>query len=342
MRSVIGILVLVLFVAEADVIFAQVRCAGNQIFSVKSCAGDENSADEQALFQIVNKYRSANGRPEIRLSQQLSIVANRHLLDLNQNLNALTHSWSNCAYDIKDEKTWPCVSGAPARLGTGYKGQGYETLYRTATGIAKPNLAIDEWRKNTLHNSIILNLGMFKDRAWDEVGVAIDEGYAALWFGYPGAGPKAVGDNSLGLGVSYDQAVAGLSKILSINETSSAAKDNKWQGYSADKKIKLEIYGTREEISEAKLGIALNMEPSGKLSQQNHLVIETLLKNLFPEWPDRAVWLEKSVAAVSLDQSASRTKLVRKIAIELRSDGPNSLTLLVRPQSRQSRFVSFE
>ena len=44
-------------------------------------------------------------------------------------------------------------------------------------------------RRATLHNSIILNLGLFSKVQWDEVGVAIDGEYAALWFGRPSAPP---------------------------------------------------------------------------------------------------------------------------------------------------------
>lgn len=47
-------------------------------------------------------------------------------------------------------------------------------------------LALDAWKKSDLHNSIILNLGMFEKMQWDEVGIAIDGEYASLWFGHPG------------------------------------------------------------------------------------------------------------------------------------------------------------
>ena len=321
---------------------AQGNCTKNQIFTAKSCAGDTNSAEEQALVQLVNKYRAANHQPELRLSVSLSMVANRRMLDLKQNMKSLTHSWSNCPYDVKVEKTWPCVAGAPQKLNSGYKGQGYETLYRIATGNATPSLALEAWRKSTLHNSIILNLGMFKDTAWDEVGVAIDGQYAALWFGFPGGGAAAAGDNGTGLGVSFDQTVTGLSKILKINQSSSTVEDSKWQGYSADKTIKLEIYGTRKEINETNLSITAKLEPNGKLSQRNHLAIATLLKNLFPEWAERDAWLEGAVNAISLDRSVSKTKLVRKTAIEIRTKGSNVLMLTVKPESQMGNDDGFD
>ena len=41
---------------------------------------------------------------------------------------------------------------------------------------ATPALALGEWKKSQLHNSIILNDGMFRTMPWDEVGVAIAGG----------------------------------------------------------------------------------------------------------------------------------------------------------------------
>ena len=141
---------------------AQENCSGRQILQAENCFGDDVNSDEKTLFDLINKYRLANGRGEVRLSAPLSMVANRRMLDLKQNLKVLTHSWSNCNYDIKDEKTWNCVTDSPKRLNSGYNGQGYETLYRTAMGRALPVPALDAWKKSTLHNSIILNLNTFK------------------------------------------------------------------------------------------------------------------------------------------------------------------------------------
>lgn len=233
------------------------------------------------------------------------------------------------------------MSDAPARLGTSYAGHGYETLYHSETSAASPNLALEAWKNSTLRRSIILNLDLFKDMAWDEVGVAIDGQYAALWFGYPGAASNGAGDTGAGLGVSYDQAVAGLSKTLKISQAGSMVENNKWDGYSPDRKVKLELYGTRKEIGQANMGIRMKLEPNRKLSVQNQLALATLLKNLFPEWTDREAWIASSVAVISLDPSAFKTKLVREIAIELRSDGPGSLRLTIKPQSQQNYVDTF-
>ncbi|CAN5524276.1 hypothetical protein BH10ACI2_BH10ACI2_19680 [soil metagenome] len=210
-------------------------CKGKDLFFSHTCAGDTSSANESALFDLINNYRVENGQPELRPSTSLSMVANRRLLDLQQNMKTLTHSWSNCPYDIDDQSTWPCVTDAPKRLNAGYNGQGYETLYRVTSGQVLPSLALEAWKKSTLHNSIILNQGIFKDMQWNELGVAIDGQYAVMWFGYPGESKTGV-HKSDGLGVSYDQTISGLSKILSIEQKYSSIENNKWEGFSADKK----------------------------------------------------------------------------------------------------------
>lgn len=320
---------------------AQATCAASQIFTARSCAGDAVSPLDQSLFQLVNKYRRVNNRPELRLSTSLSMLANRRVLDMTLNMKTLTHSWSNCAYDINDEKTWPCMFDSPQRLKTGYKGSGYETIYRTTAGQADPSFAMQTWQKSVLHNSIILNSGLFQKMAWDEVGVAVDGQFAVLWFGHPGSGMKGAGVVERGLGVSYDQVVAGLSKILSIKESSSAVEASKWQGFSADKKIKLEIFGSRQDISETMIAVSMKLD-GGKLTPQAQTAISTLLGNLFPEWSDRDAWVAGWVAGLAANRSIpSRTKVIRKTLVELSLSGPGTLRLTVVPESKRKYVEVF-
>lgn len=313
---------------------AQVNCSGVQILQTPNCNGDDASSEEMALLELVNRYRVANGQSELRLSKPLSMVANRRMLDLKQNLKFLTHSWSNCKYEINDHKTWGCVTDAPQRLKSGYGGQGYETLYRTGMGRALPVSALDAWKKSILHNSIILNLSMFKNLEWEELGVAIDGQFAALWFGYKGNAPKKSEERVIGLGVSYDQAVKGLSKLLTIDQSSSTIDNSRWQGFSPDRKIKLEIYGTKKELSEANLGVTIKLEPDQTLEPKNKLAVSTLLKNIFPEWSDRDAWFESTLAAIQTDKSVSRTKIVRKIAVEMSADSSNALKISIKHESK--------
>ena len=324
--------VFVSLIAFAGSVAAQAPCSGKDALTAKSCAGDTNSPDEQALYDLVVKYRAANGLPAVRLSPLLSMVGNRHIIDLVQNVKSFTHGWSNCPYDINDEKTWPCVSDSPKRLNSGYSGQAFETLFRTATGKATPAQAMEAWKKSKLHNSIILNLDAFRDMPWDEVGVAIDSGYAVLWFGSPGrkSGFSANPVQGSGIGVSYDQTIAGLSKLVSIQQTSVAGV-KRWMGFSADKKVKLELQGSPSAMSQATVNISVKPGSGNKLSADSQTIIVTLLGNLFPEWPNIDTWLTTSVTAISDDSSIWRTRTVRGIKVDLRPDGVDSLKLLVKP-----------
>lgn len=321
--------------------YAQVNCTGTQVLQAPQCTGDEVSPEETVLLHLVNKYRVANGHSELRSSNPLSIVANRRMLDLRQNFKTLTHSWSNCRYDINDQKTWPCVTDSPQRLMSGYDGQGYETLFRTAMGRALPIPALDAWKKSPLHNSIILNLGIFKDLEWDEMGVAIDGQFAALWFGTKGNATKRGAEAMAGLGVSYDQAVKGLSKLLTIDQSSSTIESNRWQGFSSDRKIKLEIFGTKKELTEANIGVSIKLEPDQTLEPKNKLAVLTLLKNIFPEWTDRDKWFDGALAAILADRGATRTKLVRKIAIGLRADDQNAIKLVIKHEEKPTYIEIF-
>jgi uncharacterized protein YkwD len=335
----IRLTVVLAFIVLMGTIFsvsAQNTCNGMELFTSPNCSGDAVSRDEAALFELINKYRKAQNKSELRLSTSLSMLANRRMLDLKHNVKKLSHSWSNCPYLITDEKTWPCVIDAPQRLKTGYTGQGYETLYRTAKGNADPDLALTAWKKSSLHNSIILNLATFKDLEWNEFGVAIDGEYAALWFGCPK--PKKLPDGELGLGVSFDEAVEGLTKVLDIDRKTAIKENTKWVGTTADKKLKLELLGRPEEIKQAGVRITIRLDQVGALDPQKRGVLIRLLENLFPEWTDAGAWLDNSSAALSLQPLLPRTKLIRKIEIQLSASGKNSLILFVKPSASKSTY----
>ncbi|MFZ1701757.1 MAG: hypothetical protein WBO10_02400 [Pyrinomonadaceae bacterium] len=335
----LGILLTALLAGSWTSVYSQPDCKGRDILAARTCAGDGLSPDETALFQLVSRYRAANSLPALKLSKSLSLVANRHLLDLQRNLKRFTHSWSDCDYDIAREKTWPCINNAPKRLNSGYDGQGYETLYRTATDKASGPAALDAWKKSSLHNSIILNLGMFKDIPWNEVGMAIDGPYVAFWFGSP-ALAKSVVSSGLGLGVTYAEAIAGLEKIFSISQSDTSVGQNKWQGISTDKTVNLELLGNRADLSNASLAISMKLK-GGRMSTQARTALGTLLKNMFPEWSGRDAWIDSTIAAIVANPTASRTKIVRKIDVSISGDRSATLRLLIQPASKPSAVEIF-
>jgi uncharacterized protein YkwD len=144
---------------------------------------DGFESEEQKLYNLVNAYRQQNGLPAIPASKALTTVANRHVLDLAENVQSVTHSWSDAPYDANNSSTWPNMWTAPQRFNTGYPGNGYENAHGGSNGyIATAESALNGWKNSPLHNAVILNQGIWDD-AWQALGVSIYKGYATLWFG---------------------------------------------------------------------------------------------------------------------------------------------------------------
>ncbi len=157
-------------------------CNNQQILSLDSCIGDNVDSEETTLYNLVNEYRAEKGLPVISLSPALSLVANRHVRDLQENAGTLTHSWSNCVYDSSDSSTYPCMWEAPQRLGTSYTGNGYENAYSSSSSVTAVG-ALEDWKQSNLHNEVILNQSTWKDITWNALGIGIYKNYAVIWFG---------------------------------------------------------------------------------------------------------------------------------------------------------------
>ncbi len=157
------------------------ECTGQTILKSSACAGDGIEAEELKLHKLVNEYRAEKGLPAIALSPALSVVANRHVQDLDKNLKKLDHGWSDCAYKPRDQSTFNCMWKAPQRLGTSYKGNGYENAAFSSDMNAVNALAM--WKKSSAHNNVILNQSIWKQLKWKSLGIGIYNGYAVLWFG---------------------------------------------------------------------------------------------------------------------------------------------------------------
>ncbi|MGF1492049.1 MAG: CAP domain-containing protein [Microcoleaceae cyanobacterium] len=162
--------------------YQRFNCYGRQVLRASICPGDGIASEEQRLYNLLNQYRAQYGLPPVPLSPSLSIVANRHVLDIDQNIGRLTHSWSNCRYNAADQSTYPCIWKAPQRLGTAYRGNGYENAYSISTRATAVS-ALRAWKRSQSHNAVMLNKGVWKSRNWQAVGVGIHGKYAVLWFG---------------------------------------------------------------------------------------------------------------------------------------------------------------
>ncbi|MBE9032432.1 CAP domain-containing protein [filamentous cyanobacterium LEGE 11480] len=161
----------------------QIQCNNRQILTAEACSGDEISAEERKLYRLVNQYRSKKGLPPIPLSTSLNKVANRHVRDLQNNFTHLTHAWSNCPYDSNRRSTFKCMWEAPQRLGTSYRGYGYENAYGSSSSKATAEGAFAGWLSSRPHNDVISNRGIWQDVRWNALGIGIYKGYAVLWFG---------------------------------------------------------------------------------------------------------------------------------------------------------------
>lgn len=323
--------VLLLLVCNGDS-YSQTNCTGAKIFAEKNCMGDDVSPIEKELYKIVNEYRAKNNLPPVALSNPLSIVANRHLLDLVNNIKSLSHGWSNCPYDIKNQSTWNCLFDSPKRLNVGYNGNGYENLYRSFSGNATPALALEAWKKSEMHNSLILNLDVWKDTKFDAFGVAITGSYAALWFGSKGDVSKELKyEKKAGLGITFEQTVAGLTKVISIKKASSSLDNEEWSGASSDKSVMLSVVGVKEDISQAVISIRIKIEKNSQISQKNRSVLKTFLNNLIPEWKEKDIWID--AAMKNLQQNPKEPQIVNQgnKTISVSIDKENYISIAVKP-----------
>lgn len=171
------------------------NCRGRAIFTTSNCVGDEIDSEEAKLYRLINQYRAQFGLPAIPLSPSLSLVANRHVRDLDSNLGYLTHGWSNCPYASNDFSSYSCMWEAPQRLGTPYPGKGYENAHGGSGGYtASAESALRSWQSSSGHNAVILNQGTWQDYPWNALGIGIYQGYAVLWFGEE---PDPASDSSI-------------------------------------------------------------------------------------------------------------------------------------------------
>lgn len=333
-KFAITLFLLAFSMAFCQTAVAQINCDGDKIFSEKKCFGDDVNQTEQELYRIVNEYRGEHNLPPIPLSESLSIVANRHLLDITLNIKSLTHGWSNCPYNIKDNNTWNCVFESPKRLKVDYSGKGFENLYRTSRGSATPVSALEAWKKSTTHNALILNLGSWGNTTFDAFGIAINGQYAALWFG-SSSGIKDGLKNSktLGLGITFDKAVTGLTEIVSIKKASSNVESEQWTGASPDKSVLLEIVGSEADVSQATISIKIRLERNSQISPKNRGILSVFLNNLALEWKERETWANSAIKNLQKNPKPAQTINQGNKTITITVDANNYLSITVKPKA---------
>lgn len=148
------------------------------------------SAEEYKIYQLLNTYRKQYKLPPIPLSASMTIVAQAHAKDLQENQPAKgkcnLHSWSDkgtwkaCCY-TDDHAQAKGMWDKPRELSE-YKGDGFEISYWQSDG-ANANSAIAGWKKSVPHNNMMINRDIWKKLTWNACGVGLYGNYAVVWFG---------------------------------------------------------------------------------------------------------------------------------------------------------------
>lgn len=142
-------------------------------------ANDSLSLLELQLYKQLMAYRVANGLDEIPLSKALTTTAGRHAVDTYYNIwvpdlklpaGANMHSWSDAPY-FSNHSRPQVMWDAPERIGTGFKGNGYEI---SAAGYDSTSAALNGWKGSKGHNDVILNLAAWTNIDFKSVGVGIE------------------------------------------------------------------------------------------------------------------------------------------------------------------------
>ncbi|MBI5741124.1 MAG: CAP domain-containing protein [Nitrospirae bacterium] len=157
------------------------------------------SSKEMELFKLINEYRIKNGLPPVRVSRSLSTVARIHAADLSVNKphelvdfdgSACTlHSWSDkgnwssgCYTD--DNRHAEIMWNKPREITCNlYTGNGYENAYLTTLKEVSAARVFESWKNSPSHNSLILELGVWKNINWPAMGIGVYENTATVWFG---------------------------------------------------------------------------------------------------------------------------------------------------------------
>lgn len=160
---------------------------------------------EIELANLVNDYRRANGLPPVPLSRSLTLVAERHVRDLDRHrpdtgsdsrgLPCNAHSWSSAGdwtpvCYTPDHHYRELMWNKPREITRGaYDGNGYEIAVGSGGFAMTPEVALRQWRGSAAHNGVILQQGPWGE-PWRAMGVGLYGGYAVIWFGRePDRGP---------------------------------------------------------------------------------------------------------------------------------------------------------
>ena len=152
------------------------------------------------LFDLVNQYRAANGKPAHPYSKTMGFTAAAHVQDLVQRPwidsgVCIPHSWSTqggllwtgCCYTI-DAAQADCMWRKPREISAGlgmvrYTGNGFEIALRGFEGNT-PEQVMEAFVNSPPHRAVMLSTNgwQFLD-ATPAMGAAMQGKYSVVWFG---------------------------------------------------------------------------------------------------------------------------------------------------------------
>ncbi|HET9986735.1 MAG TPA: CAP domain-containing protein [Longimicrobiales bacterium] len=146
--------------------------------------------DTRPLVQVINDYRASMGLAPVEVSPSLTLVAQKHVDDLERNSPAggscNLHSWSphgpweGCCYTADQSKA-QCMLEKPREITQGaYASSGYEIAYSSPDVTTAS--ALDGWKQSSPHLKVILNQDEWRRVQWRAVGAAMSGHYAVVWF----------------------------------------------------------------------------------------------------------------------------------------------------------------
>jgi hypothetical protein len=151
---------------------------------------DTLTLEELRLYHLITGYRAEHGLDPLPLSKALTATAGRHVLDTRENIwragldlpqGANLHSWSDAFY-FDDHRRPEVMWEAPARLGTGYTGSGYEI---SAAGQPDIGGALRGWQGSPGHDAVLTASGVWASVEMRAIGVGVETA--------PGPGPYSGG-----------------------------------------------------------------------------------------------------------------------------------------------------
>jgi uncharacterized protein YkwD len=149
------------------------------------------SAEEMKLWKMFNAYRVSNKLPRVPLSSAMTLVAQAHANDLDENFDyqpgseCNMHSWSSngewtsCCY-TSDHKQAECMWNKPMEIAR-FDAVGFENAHFNSAGATSAS-ALEGWKKSPGHHAVMINLGQWKKVEWKAVGIGIKGKYAVMWF----------------------------------------------------------------------------------------------------------------------------------------------------------------